>query len=523
MSRNHTIYLFMILIIVPLQAQHDPGRNAVRLLARGQIDSALVVLQKSPHPLHSPAHQAEQYFVQSLAACMREQNAEKFALQALQDGIAVERFRAWLNDYFSPLKSSKAFQAVMKQHKNPLLHGPMLGAVSDTSASFWCRTESENAVSIKVTTDNGTSAFIKKGRTSKKQDHTAIIRINGLEPNRRYRYRLFIDQQATSPWYAFRTFPTIGSQARFSIVFGGGAGFGADHEHMWLTIKEHQPLAMLMLGDNVYIDDPEHELTAEYCYYRRQSQMQWRQLAAVTPLFSIYDDHDFATDDCIPGPEIDTPLWKRKVWQTFRSNWNNPAYGFGPTQPGCWYDFMIADVHFIMLDCRYYRDLDGGSMLGPVQKKWLLNTLAASTGRFKVLASSVPWSPGVKPGSLDTWDSYADEREEIFSFIDKNRIDGVLLMAADRHRSDLRKIPRPQGYDFYEVMSSRLTNVHTHSLVEDAKGSQFIMGYNEKCSFGHLEFNTLDEEAKITYSIINIDGVIVDSYTIRAEELSTKN
>ena len=33
-------------------------------------------------------------------------------------------------------------------------------------------------------------------------------------------------------------------------------------------------------------------------------------------------------------------------------------------------------------------------------------------------------------------------------------------------------------------MSLRLTNVHTHSLMEDAKGSEFIMGYNEKCSFG---------------------------------------
>jgi alkaline phosphatase D len=480
MSRNHVIYLFVLYIIVPLQAQHDPGRNAVRLVARGQIDSALVILQKSSHPLHSPVNEPEQYFVQSLAACMREQNAETFALRALQGGIAVERFRVWLDDYFAPLKSSDAFQAAIKQYENPLLHGPMPGAVSDTSAAFWCRTKSEKTVRIEVTAVDDTYAFIKTGRTSKKRDHTAVIRINGLKPNRRYRYRLLIDQKALTPWHEFRTFPSAGSPARFSIVFGGGAGFSPAHEHMWLTIKEYQPLAMLMLGDNVYIDDPEHDLTAEYCYYRRQSRQQWRQLVAVTPVFSIYDDHDFATDDCIPGPEIDTPAWKRRVWQGFRTNWNNPAYGFGLEQPGCWYDFMIGDVHFIMLDCRYYRDLDGGSMLGPVQKAWLLKTLAASTGRFKVLASSVPWSPGVKPGSPDTWDGYTEEREEIFSFIDNNNINGVLLMAADRHRSDLRKTPRPKGYDFYEVMSSRLTNVHTHSLVKDAEGSQFIMGYNEK-------------------------------------------
>ena len=48
-----------------------------------------------------------------------------------------------------------------------------------------------------------------------------------------------------------------------------------------------------------------------------------------------------------------------------------------------------------------------------------------------MLISSVPWSPGVKPKSRDTWDGYIDQREEIFSFIGDNTIGGVVLMAAD--------------------------------------------------------------------------------------------
>ncbi|MCP4516497.1 MAG: hypothetical protein GY824_14870, partial [Delftia sp.] len=46
----------------------------------------------------------------------------------------------------------------------------------------------------------------------------------------------------------------------------------------------------------------------------------------------------------------------------FKQNWNNPGFGGGEKQPGCWYDFQIADVHFIMLDGRYYRDKKGGSI-----------------------------------------------------------------------------------------------------------------------------------------------------------------
>jgi alkaline phosphatase D len=290
------------------------------------------------------------------------------------------------------------------------------------------------------------------------------------------------------------------------MVFGGGAGFTPKYERMWSTIESHRPDALFMLGDNVYIDDPTHSLTHHYCYYRRQSQPQWRSLVSKTPVYAIYDDHDFGLNDCVPGPFIDKPAWKRSVWEIFRNNWANPSYGGGDAQPGCWFDTYLGDVHFICLDCRYYRNDVGRTMLGPVQKEWLLRTLKDSTGTFKVLASSVPWSAGVKPGSRDTWDGYASERESIFEFIDDHRIDGVVLISADRHRVDIRKTKRPGGYDLHEFMSSRLTNVHTHGLVQNAKGSEFIAGYNETPAFAKLELDTTASPPTLNCRIIDIDN-----------------
>ena len=188
----------------------------------------------------------------------------------------------------------------------------------------------------------------------------------------RYRYQVSVDQQQTGAPAEFQTFPKQNTASRFSIAFGGGAGFTPQYERMWTTIGRHSPDALLLLGDNVYIDDPTHPLSQRYCYYRRQSQPEWKGLVATTSVFTIYDDHDFGTNDCIPGPAIESPAWKRPVWEVFSQNWNNPSYGGGAKQPGCWYDFQIGDVHFIMLDGRYYRDLAGGSMLGPVQKKCCL-------------------------------------------------------------------------------------------------------------------------------------------------------
>jgi alkaline phosphatase D len=286
---------------------------------------------------------------------------------------------------------------------------------------------------------------------------------------------------------------------------------------MWDTIRERSPHALLMLGDNVYIDDPTQPWTQHYCYYRRQSRPEWRQLTARTAVYAIYDDHDFGTDDCIPGAEVDEPPWKREVWRRFQQNWVNPAYGGGEAQPGCWFDFSIGDVHFIMLDGRYYRSRSGTpSMLGPAQKAWLLETLKNSRGTFKVLASPVPWSEGVKPGSKDPWDGFPEEREEIFQFIEQQRIEGVVLIAADRHRSDLRITRRENGYDLYEFESSRLTNRHTHSVVQTPG---LVFGYSKTCSVGMMHFDTTQGDPEVRCEIVDIDGRSVHSTTIRCSQL----
>ena len=111
----------------------------------------------------------------------------------------------------------------------------------------------------------------------------------------------------------------------------------------------------------------------------------------------------------------------------------------------------------MLLDGRYYRDLKGGSMLGTAQK-WLKKTLAESNGTFKIIASPVPFSPNIKPGSKDPWDGFP-KRERNSSWIKNDKIDGVFLIAADRHRTDLRTIDNAGSYKLYEFESSRLTIV----------------------------------------------------------------
>jgi alkaline phosphatase D len=288
---------------------------------------------------------------------------------------------------------------------------------------------------------------------------------------------------------------------------------------MWNTIAATRPDAFLLLGDNIYSDAPKSPEMQHYCYYRRQSRPEYRAFTSQTPIYSIWDDHDFGTNDCQGGPDIDIPDWKRPVWNVFRKNWVNSAYGGGQTNPGIYYDFYIGNIHFIMLDGRYYRNLNKtdsarSDMLGPVQLAWLKKTIGGSTGRLKVLCSPVPWVFQAKGDSKDTWNGFKEQRHEIFGYLTKNKVTGVVLMSADRHRSDLWKIPRENDYPLYEFNSSRLTNQHVHPEMKQAEFS-----YNRKQSFGTVEFDTTVKDPTIRYQIHSIDGEEIFTTTIHANEL----
>ena len=309
---------------------------------------------------------------------------------------------------------------------------------------------------------------------------------------------------------------------KFTIGFGGGSGYVPENERMWDTIGAIEPRALLLLGDNVYIDDPETPEMQLFHYYRRQSQPEWGKLAKTVPIYSIWDDHDFTTNDGWGGPDIEKPSWKRDVWEIYKENWDNPYYGGGKENPGCWFDFSIGDVHFIMIDGRYYRESpkdESPSMLGPVQMKWLKKTLTEKPATFTVICTNVPMAPKVKPGSKDTWDGYPEERTEIYQYIADQKIPGVVILSADRHRSDAYKVDTEINgmYPLFEFSSSRLTNQHVHKLIDHS-----LFGYNEKQSFGKIDFDLTTEDPTVKYTIINIDGKKIHDLTIKLSQLQFK-
>ncbi len=501
------------------------GQRQMLAIIEGKPSQAIEYCRRR---LREEPHDPEPLYMMAVAFSKlnKVDSAFYYMMKSISSGIPFSRFLAGPKSILRPLYESNDFKDYYEKYPEKLVHGPMLGNVTDSSAQFWLRTFQESDLVIKVFEKPDKTQFIFSGksRTSEETDYTTVVTANGLKPGTDYFYQVFIDNKAcfNDGYLSFSTSINTGKQSEITIAFGGGAGFTPKHERIWEVIASHDTDGLFLLGDNVYIDLPGlpnefHNFT----YYRRQSQPQFASLVKSTPVYAIWDDHDCAMDDVWMGPFKDKPAWKIPNWQLFKNNWNNPAYGSEDT-PGCWFKKSIGDVDFFFLDGRNYRtcpfDSTYRTMLGEYQKDWLLKILGNSKATFKVLISPVPWSFDAKPGSKDTWAGFPEEREEIFKFIEDRKIEGVVLLSADRHRTDAWKIERQNGYDLYEFQSSRLTNIHTHELMEES-----IIGYNEKCSFGHLTFNTAEDKPNIKFKIINIDSEVIDSLSVTLKQLGYGN
>ena len=549
-TTRHVLLIAILLSAVPAALLAKPAYKRVHIatmkaLLTGEYDKAASLAEKV---LAKTPDDPETLYCLAIAQAQLKDvpKARATAAAAVKAGLPIGRFFAGPRKLVAPLVADGGFGELAKKAGFVgLVHGPLLGCVTDTSAKIWVRTATEVPVTVVCakSADLGSPACTATVKTRADRDYTAVIPLTKLEADTVYHYdvriggkefEIRIGDKRVSTWsggktamvggkpWSFRTFTPGGRKAKFVIGFAGGAGYVPVHERVWDTILKHKPRAFLQLGDNVYIDQPKFLGIHHYCYYRRQSRPEYRRLVATAAIYAIWDDHDFGTNDCWGGPEIDQPEWKIPVWRIFRDNWNNPSYGGGEKQPGCWFDFSIGDVDFFMTDGRYYRTAprktpkDKISMLGPVQKKWLLARLKASKATFKVIASGTPWTFLAKGKSLDTWNGFQAEREEIFSCIEANKIGGVVLLSADRHRSDVWKIPRKNGYDFYEFESSRLTNQHVHPTMKKAMFSWNGHG------FGLLTFDTAKADPQVTYRIVSIDNKVIHTFTVKKSQLTHK-
>ncbi|KAI9676362.1 MAG: hypothetical protein M1817_000519 [Caeruleum heppii] len=356
-----------------------------------------------------------------------------------------------------------------------------VGYVSPSSAKLLIREPDSSREPIYLSyrnvespTDDAWKSAGQVGSLDNATDFTTSFTIGRLAPDTQYQY-------ATSTNHSghFTTAPLPGhapihNQGTFTFLASSciKPHFPYNPFSHPLTVPGLQKLAgwlpqlgasfMLFVGDFIYIDVP-HRFGSTVEHYRREyrqvySSPDW---AAVTdnnlPWIHVLDDHEIANDwDSNTTGVYDAAI---EPWNHYHHSVNPPAARRGMT----YYSFVHGPASFFMLDTRRYRTPSPKSsilpynstdktMLGSEQLSALLNWLrtpAPAGVRWKVLASSVPFTKNWRFNDQDTWGGYLVERQTILEAMwDVGRRGdgvGVVIVSGDRHEFAATGFPPPVG------------------------------------------------------------------------------
>jgi alkaline phosphatase D len=149
-----------------------------------------------------------------------------------------------------------------------------------------------------------------------------------------------------------------------------------------------------------------------------------------------------------------------------------------------------------MLDVRYHRSPnrapDDGTktMLGAAQLEWLKREVRASRAKVKFIASGSEWE---RFSHVDSWTSFARERELIFNFLREEDVQGVILLSGDRHFTGAYQIDGR----FIEVTSGPLGSRTTNGVNKPDMFLNLVEG--TMCSV--FEVDTTTAEPKIALEV----------------------
>ncbi|MEX0718182.1 MAG: alkaline phosphatase D family protein [Planctomycetaceae bacterium] len=448
-----------------------------------------------------------------------------------------------------------------------LIGGPMVGHTTAESVRIWARSTKPAELVVAVATKADLSDAVKSRpvRLEAENDLAGVAEVTGLRPATTYHYQVRIDGKDAleAPLPTFRTFPAEGKPAKVRVLFGGGIRFQADPEQkLWDHMLDKQPTAMLMMGDQIYPDNP---IAAEYvhdviervglggtekllirdrqtivegadrvtrqadaysggprgtrflfhrAYYRMQQALPtYARFVARVPSYAVWDDHD-AFHDGRGGANLPMELRKESL-RVFRENFANPYFGGGDEHPGTWCHFSLADLDFFLLDARTYRENRGPKerrFMGEEEERWLKERLKASTAKIKFLVCGSPWNNQPKTGAKlteenyydttgDTLASYKWQRDQLLEWIIENRIPNVVLLSGDRHRGEVVEVwPKGKRDMVFHDLNNCNIGSRTHGPAGEVGEDGLIYVFSGRC-YGLLDIDTTSDPATIAYEI----------------------
>jgi len=419
---------------------------------------------------------------------------------------------------FADVSRDSKVQKFCERHRIRHLGGPMLGCVTESGAKVWIRTIKPADVDVRVILD-GKERVFGPVRSSEASDLVACVPVTGLQAGWSYSYHVFVDGSPISiPRDASIT--TVPDTNWLRLAFGTCPHrWGLGNMQQARRILRRKPSALLMYGDLGSQDKNNHVGKHRCDYQIRDLFPAWQTLSASIPTYGTWDDHDYFDNDRAGIPKGYTEDDRQAVRTVFSQAWNNPSYGFNDERGGVFLRTRFGPCDVIMLDNRYFRTGEERAFLGNGQTEWLKEQLLDCKGPFIVITCGTMWTDHVSKGK-DSWGRFDPEgREQLFQFIEKNRIPGVLLLSGDRHGACGFRIPRKSGHTFYEFEAATLGG--RSGPAASASGHPDVLyAFTKQYAFGELTFDARQADPEVHYRLIHESGETLYELVLKRSELT---
>lgn len=428
--------------------------------------------------------------------------------------------------------------------QKPIVAGPMPGYVELRTAKIWVQfSDDVKSASISYRPVSSSRLQSKKMQLDGGEFNTAIFELTGLDPGTVYSYyittgasRNYVDSGSftTQDLWQYRKPP-----AAFSFLTGScsyfnqpeydkpGIPYGGDSS-IFETMSKEKAAFMVWLGDNWYTRYPDYwsEWGLHYRASTDRSKPVLQKFLKGMSHYAIWDDHDYGPNDADKSY-----ILKDASRRVFMNYWANPSYGMN--SQGIYTMFNYNDADFFLLDDRWFRSsdrmkdsIDGKmnadkKMFGDEQMEWLKNALLFSNGnpftKFRVIVTG---SQVLNQYSkFDAVRAFPVEYYELLSFLEQNKIKGVIFLTGDRHHSEVIRLERPGSYTLYDVTVSPLTSHPAKTQGAEIDNPSRVGSEVDEQNYGRFTFSGEGKERKLTVEFVGIKGNVLGTWSVLASDL----
>ncbi|HYQ02540.1 MAG TPA: alkaline phosphatase D family protein [Polyangiaceae bacterium] len=319
-----------------------------------------------------------------------------------------------------------------------LTHGVQAGDVQAGRALVWARSSEPALMQVEwaTTSDFGHARRVVGPRVGAASDHTGLVALADLPAGQTIHYRVRFTREGergSSDWTNGR-FRTPGAE-RIRFAWSGdtcGQGFGINPSwgglKCYAGVRKVEPDFFLHSGDMIYADGPippELELAggkiwknlsnprvarvaqelddfrARFAYNLQDTNV--RALAAEVPILAQWDDHE-THNNWWPGQQLEDGRYQQRAASQLAAfarramfEWTPIGGGSAPRAAGIQRVISYGPLlDVVVVDLRSFRtpnDDNRGplrAMMGQTQASWLVETLARSQAKWKIVACDQP-------------------------------------------------------------------------------------------------------------------------------------